>query len=132
MQLRQLKVKIKSLAAEQRIIRHEEHKAKQSDLWHSRRDNRQDNGSPFICREQGALWQHRIYHVRPEIRSAHIAYGLLRGKKLEQIESPRTDKSLLRKPYRAPDWKRIKSLLTKYGNEKQARHILSENDSQSV
>ena len=89
--LRELKIKLKSLAEEQRIIRFEEKKCWAPD-------------------ERDRLHNHRIHDVRPEIRSAHIAYGLLRGKKLDEIETrPK------KKPYREPDWQRIDSLTRKFG-----------------
>ena len=61
-----LKVKVKYLSEEARIIRKEEHRS-----WGSVRES---------------LHLHRTQVVRPEARASHIAYGLLRGKTVEQIE----------------------------------------------
>jgi hypothetical protein len=83
-----LRVKIKSLAEEARIIRSEEQRVRRGTL----RDE---------------LRTHRVTVVRSESRSAHIAYGLIRGRTVERMESPNT-----RTP---PDWKRIKGLVLKYG-----------------
>lgn len=64
-----LKVKIKSLADEARIIRKEERK----------------RPGPSYHRTQ--LRYHRITVVKMEARAAQIAYGFIRGRRLEQLES---------------------------------------------
>lgn len=61
-----LKIKLKSLAEESRIIRREERKT------HGQLRNE--------------LREHRVGVVRSEARHTHIAYGLIRGLSLEQIE----------------------------------------------
>lgn len=61
-----LKVKIKSLAEESRIIRREE--------WKSANTLR------------NRLHDHRTYDVRRESRASSIAYGYLRGKPLSVVE----------------------------------------------
>ena len=61
-----LKVKIKSLAEESRIIRLEEKRS-------------------FGPQREG-LYFHRIWNVRHESRAAQLAYAYLRGKRLEQVE----------------------------------------------
>lgn len=71
--LAELKIKIKSLSEEARIIRKDENKAKKLKR-------------PWVI---DSLHEHRIHVVRPEVRAANIAYGLLRGKTLEQIEPNR-------------------------------------------
>ena len=82
-----LRVKIKSLMEEARIIRKEEKRARFGQL-----------------REE--LHFHRVHLVRSEARSTHIAYGLIRGLPWERIEvSPQTP----------PNWKRIHEMLKKYG-----------------
>lgn len=68
-----LKIKIKSLSEEARIIRKDENKSKKLKR-------------PWVI---DSLHEHRIHVVRPEVRAANIAYGLLRGKTLEQIEPNR-------------------------------------------
>lgn len=81
-----LRVKLKSLAAEARFIRKEE------------------------LRTRGALraelWQHRTHAVRSEARATHVAYGLLRGLQLVQIE-PHSDTP--------PNWRKVRAMLRKYG-----------------
>lgn len=85
-----LKIKIKSLAAESRIIR-----------WEERRTN-------GVVRDE--LASHRMCVVRRASRHTHIAYGLIKGRTYDQIErTARTE----------PDWKEVKKMLTKYGDPKQ-------------
>lgn len=62
-----LKVKIKSLAEESRIIRLEEKKARTTKLLNE-------------------LYEHRIKVVRRECRAALLAYAFLRAKPLCQVE----------------------------------------------
>lgn len=83
-----LRVKIKSLAEESRIIRLEE---KRAGKWEELRNR---------------LHRHRVIDVRQEARVAHLAYGLIRGRTLERIEPKRTTE---------PNWKRVHDLLKKYG-----------------
>lgn len=82
-----LKVKIKSLAAEAKIIRQEEFRSN--------------------LKTRDALYWHRIFVVRKEARATNIAYGILRGKSYNQIEQ---------KAHSEPDWKRVKEMLKKYGS----------------
>lgn len=82
-----LKVKIKSLAVEARIIKREEGKTKDPQLKNS-------------------LRFHRTYDVRKEARSAHLAYAFLKGFEYAQIESRCNEK---------PDFVRIKKLVEKFG-----------------
>ncbi len=67
-----LKIKIKSLAAEARIIRQEEKK------WPGPSDVRL------------GLREHRIKDVRREARAALLAYGYLRGRTIHQMEPGQT------------------------------------------
>jgi hypothetical protein len=83
----QLKVKIKSLAAEARIIRIEENKARDSQL----RDD---------------LVGHRKAIVRSEARYSLLAYAFIRGKAYKSQE-PAT------KCY--TDWKRVRQLVERFG-----------------
>ncbi len=80
-----LKVKIKSLAAEAKIIRREAGK------------NR---------RFKGELHNHRRMVVRPEARHTQLAYGFLRGRDYHQME---------RKAMKAPDFERIEVMVKRYG-----------------
>lgn len=85
-----LKIKIKSLAAEARLIKAEERK------W------------PGTSTVRAGLQNHRIKDVRGEARSALVAYGFLRGRSYKRIE--RTTKT-------EPDWERVEALVAKYGLE---------------
>ena len=84
--LRFLKVTIKSLSAEARIIRLEETRSR-GEL-------------------RAALSGHRRGEVRREVRSAFVAYGYLRGRPYQVVE-PR-----VKSP---PDWTRVERLVAKYG-----------------
>lgn len=83
-----LKVKIKSLSEEARIIKREErkHRGEWSGI-------------------ASGLQKHRRFEVRPESRSAQIAYAFMRGRSFCQVEC---------NAKREPDWKRIKALVDKY------------------
>jgi len=85
----QLKVKVKSLAEEARIIRKEERKAKGRD-------------SQLLS----SLQCHRRISLREESRSAQLAYAFLRGLQYEQVE---------RKCKTPPNWYRVKQLVEKFG-----------------
>ena len=61
-----LKIKVKHLAEEARIIRKEEKRS-----YGDTRD---------------WLYLHRINSVRPECRASHIAYAFAKGKTLKQVE----------------------------------------------
>ena len=69
-----VKVKIKTLAAEAKIIRKEETKA-----------------STYL--QERLLRTHRVTVVRNEARAAQIAYGYIRGKRFDQIEQKKEGKS---------------------------------------
>lgn len=81
-----LRVKIKSLAEEARIIRAEEKRTR--------------------GRLRDELHLHRIFDVRAAARHAHLAYGFIRGRTYEQME---------RKAGREPSWDEIRRLCKKYG-----------------
>lgn len=84
-----LRIKLKSLAAEAVIIRSEERKIQ----------------GPL--REE--MHNHRILTVRRAARSTGIAYGLIRGKTLLQMEpSSKTE----------PDWASIAQMIRRYGSSK--------------
>lgn len=83
-----LKVKIKSLAEEARIIRKETKRARLSSI-------------------KNGLYRHRIDVVRYEARHTHLAYGFLRGRSYEQMEQ---------KAHVAPDWKKVRKMVEKYGS----------------
>lgn len=81
-----LKIKIKSLAEEARIIRKEERK--------TRVPLRDD------------LHIHRVVHVRAESRNASLAYAYLRGRRYRQIEAF---------AYTVPSTDQISRMVKKYG-----------------
>lgn len=91
-----LKVKIKSLAEEARIIRKEESRAKTPELKQS-------------------LKYHRKWDVRNEARATLVAYGYLRGKKLCEIE-PNMKNFRFFVLYIEP---RVKAMVDKYGTPEQ-------------
>lgn len=82
-----LKVKLKSLAEEARIIRLETKRAKRESI-------------------RNGLYLHRIGVVRHEARHTHLAYGFLRGKEYRQIEP---------KAHTVPDWNKVRNMVGKYG-----------------
>ena len=81
-----LRVKLKSLAEESRIIRREE------------------------LRTHGALRfdlrNHRAVQVRREARHTLLAYGFIRGLKYREMEP---------NAFTVPDWERVKKMLKAYG-----------------
>lgn len=81
-----LKVKIKSLAAEARIIRVEEKRNKD-----------------FRAR----LEFHRKHKVRPEARATLLAYAYIRGIPYKKVESDAKHQ---------PDWNRVSTMVKKYGS----------------
>lgn len=86
--IKMLKVKIKSLAEEARIIRLEERRSRAG------------------SQQQSELHQHRVMDVRKEQRCSLIAYAFLRGVPLAKCEA---------KCRFAPDWKRVAQIVEKFG-----------------
>jgi hypothetical protein len=80
-----LKVKIKSLAAEAKIIRTEERRNK---------------------RARAGLAEHRKHTVRDEARHTLLAYGFIRGRRYTEIEP---------KCHHYPSWDLIWRMVKKYG-----------------
>ena len=93
-QRRSLKIKLKSLAAEARIIRFEEDKAPN------------DPASGIYDRQ--SLYDHRILVVRPEARATLLAYGYIRGRTYRQVEPNSTTRNLI-------PWKKVRAMVEKYG-----------------
>lgn len=81
-----LKVKLKALAAEAKIIRFEEKRTKGA------------------LRDE--LCAHRRFAVRTEARATHLAYGFIRGRAYRQIEN---------KCDTPPDWKKVEGMIKRYG-----------------
>lgn len=132
-----LRVKIKSLALEAKVIRHEErrtagakHEAtrriyvekmkkareisnelqRRHEIAAIRIEFRAAKAKLRPRRNPDPLYEqlraHRIYDVRRESRHSHIAYGLIRGRSLERIETA---------PKTQPNWAEIERLVKKYG-----------------
>lgn len=128
-----LKVKLKSLAEEARIIKHEESKRKcprwryatlkgkntfeaGKNMARSVRDDsrrvsarrRASDWYPMSAQQLHELHRHRIDVVRLESRLSGIAYAVIRGRALAKVDSlnglePR-------------HWERVQAMLKKYGN----------------
>ena len=96
MNVKYLKIKLKSLAEEARIIRHEEKKL-----------GGQNWGSSSV-----PLREHRIHVVRVAARRTLLAYGYLRGKKYNQLEQ------CTRTPFEYMGVKEITKMVQKYGSPK--------------
>ena len=86
-----LKVKIKSLAAESKIIRKAEIKAKQRGHYET----------------NAGLYLHRVQIVRPEARSAILARAIITGRAYETVE--RTKMPV--------DYGRVAIIASKYGKK---------------
>lgn len=80
-----LRVKIRSLAEEARIIRHEERRALKSATW--ARTRQQPAELSAAEAEYDSLHHHRTVDVRQEARAALLAYGFLRGRPYREIEN---------------------------------------------
>ena len=89
----ELKIKLKSLAEEQRIIRKEELSIKNGKFSYKSNQRRE------------SIYLHRVMHVRPIIRATHIAYGLIRGLQYHEIENS---------PKSIPNWNKVKEMIKKY------------------
>ena len=90
-----LKMKICTLAAEARIIRHEEQRYG-GPKW-----------GPSGIRL--GLHEHRVIVLRKEQRACLLAYGFLRGRGYDFVEK---DSSL-----RSPDWEAVERMVTKFGTD---------------
>lgn len=96
---RKLRVKVKSLAEESKIIRREAAKIK---VRHH------EDGNPMIddLVEKNGLLEHRVNDVRKEARDAQLAYALLRGRTYGEVEE---------KYYEQPRWENILRIAKKFG-----------------
>lgn len=118
-QVKALKVKIKSLAEEARIIRLEERKALGLSSAPAAAGYVPSGkpGGPKKPRRKGpasrdpklylSLHTHRTYDVRREQRSALLAYAFIRGKAYAGCEKPGKDNP--------PDLERVARLVEKFG-----------------
>lgn len=101
-----LKVKAASLAAEARIIRKLEQKTR---AYLRRTPNWPDDPKLLENGAAVAFWglrNHRTNEVRREARATCLAIGFLRGRPYKTLEA---------KCYTPPDWKRVQTLIEKYG-----------------
>lgn len=89
-----LKVKIKSLAEEAKIIRKEEQRP------------HRDTDECGYSAERTGLREHRITVVRSAARHALLAYGFIRGRKYQNIEPEGSSE---------PNWEEVKRQVLKYG-----------------
>ncbi len=101
MKILALKIKLKHLGEESRIIKHQEQKMRGKN-WGAK---------------AAYFREHRIHTVRFECRATHIAYGFLRGREYRQIENcPRYMGEYLENKL----WKRVEIMVSKYGGKEAA------------
>lgn len=106
MSAKYLKIKIKHLTAEAKIIRHEEQKT----LKEARKIAGAQGKEAFYeraCSEFLSMRQHRTVKVRDESRSTQVAYGFIRGKKYGVVENAGVDNP--------PNWSKVVTMVTTYG-----------------
>lgn len=104
--IKMLKVKIKSLAEEARIIRQEEERAKGRRKCPS---GVHPDHKVFLGRDDELRMElrgHRVGIVRSEQRHSLLAYAFLRGRPLAKVEA---------KCEAPPDWSRVAKLVEKFG-----------------
>jgi len=86
-----LKIKLKSLAAEQRIIRKAAKRHRQISKKMDATANEEYKYSTVEYERHRSLWlsmtTHRRFHVRPIIRSAHLAFAYMRNVPYSKVES---------------------------------------------
>jgi hypothetical protein len=110
-----LKVKIMSLAAEARIIRHEERRA-----WDNHAARKRLRSSNAPCRHKVGdrilyleLKAHRRGVVRDEARASLLAYGFLRGRAYRQLERKTHDEwDVVGAKTR---WEKVAGMVTRFG-----------------
>lgn len=95
-----LKIKIKSLAEEAKIIRHEEAIAKKASYV-----------AHAGIQQYDSLRNHRVREVREEQRATLLAYGYLRGRAYSDIERDGSK--------RITNWVRVQRMVEKYGTPAQ-------------
>lgn len=111
MRIQELKVKVKSLAAEASIIRIEERKAKRSLRWANRQEPKDQQQAYAAWIARNSLNGHRRGPLRSEQRHSLLAYGFLRGRKYLTLEHRCRDGN-------EPDWDRVKQLVGRFGGDK--------------
>jgi len=98
-----LRVKIKSLTEECKIIRNEEKLSKWKAKAATAR-SKQEQAKKHLS-HYSSLDIHRRVDLRKEARATYLAYGFLRGKSMRDIEHF---------SYVQPDWERIERMVMKY------------------
>jgi hypothetical protein len=103
-----IKIKIKSLVSEARIIRAEEAKVLK---WRRRAAERQKAAAILerLDSEYISLRDHRKREVRREARASNLAYGYLRGRPYKVIEQD---------PHTRPNRERVAEIVAKFGGMK--------------
>lgn len=109
-----LKIKIKSLAEEARIIRKEESHYKQKRRMYMEKQGFEEKykTSDTIF---WSLRDHRRQPVGTESRVALLAYGYLRGRKYRQMETPPKKEGKCPNPLHTFNLSRLVDLVVKYG-----------------
>lgn len=115
-------MKIKSLAAEARIIRGDEHRAIRRRRKAFAAVRKPGDSKKFYAHVDG-LWrlyltrkEHRNTVVRNEQRSSLLAYGFIRGKAYGPMEKPADDNP--------PDLDRVLAIVNKFGGQKVEKAVL--------
>lgn len=108
----QLKIKIKSLAAEARIIRAEEFKwaKKITYIVTDARTGEAKTRIKYVRKDHPvaeSIRDHRRGPVRREARAALLAYGFLRGRDYRMMEA---------KTWTKPDWQRVREIIGRFSN----------------
>ena len=104
----QLRVKVKSLAAESRIIRVEELRLKKRAAKARSAATPRGVGDDI----RADLREHRVHVVRKHARNAHLALGFIRGRTIKEMENKVRRRGV---GYNEPDWEEDKRLCKKYG-----------------
>ena len=117
-ELSSLRVKMKSLAQESRIIRHEmrRHQRRYRELVELHPEGKFN----AVLRRIPPLHWHRVDHVRPCARTAHLAYACLRELPYAQVEA-------YCRPTKQPDWDAIRKEAKRF-RPCRYRGVLSDED----
>jgi hypothetical protein len=107
----ELNVKVRSLAAEARIIRNREKSIRRK--WR-RNVERTDEQKNDLHRRYESLRRHRVLELRPEARATQLAIGFLKGRSYASMEP--TAKS-------SPKWDRVNRLVSKYDRTRQFDYV---------
>ena len=109
----QLKVKEKSLAAEAKIIRQEELKAKKSARWCNERQLSEQ--AAHYEKDRLSLYEHRIDVVRFECRATSLARAYIKGTPYRAVEQKTHDSAYLMGKLKG----RMHKLVCKYHNRQE-------------